>query len=558
MRRHAARPFQERSSRSLGGNSGDGADGSRTVRQSRRAASVRHAASALVDRRMGAVDAGISVDGRSIGTPLVSGAPVALGIVTLIVAGTIGFALRSVRHVKMDPAQYIVGGRSFGTIFLWVLLAGEVYTTFTFLGIAGLSYSQGAPSFYVMAYGTCAYIMAYFITPRIWRVGKERNLLTGPDFFESRYRSRALGIGVALLMFVMIVPYVAIQLSGLQILLRIAGYGAYDATASVCIAFLVLALFVYSAGLRGTAWASVIKDILVLAAVVFAGVAIPARFFGSPSAMIGHILQARPELLVLPPGAAYHGTVWFVSTVLLSAVGFFMGPQSFNAVYSARSEDTLRRNAMLLPFYQCLLSLMIFAGLSSALIAPGLRGPAVDQSFLLVVARHYPSWVLGLVASAGVLAALVPASGLLLAGASVITKNVAADGFGVATSDAAQTKLTRILVLLVALLALGVWLVGGKTVVEMLLVYYNGISQFAPGAVATFVSTRVNAWAVGAGIATGLIVAVPLAILNLTPWGINAGFVGLLANVAVLVGVSLLAPNGLPVVKAAASTPPVS
>jgi SSS family solute:Na+ symporter len=489
---------------------------------------------------LGVADAGIPLDGRAPGAPLVSPPLVALGIVAVIVFGTIGFALLGVRHVKMDPQQYIVGGRSFGTLFLWVLQAGEIYTTFTFLGIAGLAYSQGAPAFYVMAYGTVAYIIAYFVTPAVWRVGKECNLLTGPDFFETRYNSRALGIGAALLQFAMIVPYVAIQLSGLQILLRIAGYGAYDATLSVIVAFLVLALFVFSAGLRGTAWASVVKDVLVLGAVLFAGIAIPIRFFGSPAAMFDRAFAVHPQLLALPYGAAYHGTIWFASTVLLSAVGFYMGPQSFNAVYSARSGDALRRNAVLLPFYQCFLSLMIFAGYSAALLTPGLKGTAVDQSFMLVVQHYYPSWILGLVAGAGALAALVPASALLLGGASVITKNVASDAFGIATSDAERTRLTRILVIVTALLALGVWLVAQKTVVELLLLYYNGISQFAPGVVATFVWRRATALGVGAGILTGLLVAVPLAATNVTPLGMNAGFVGLLANVIVLIAVSLL------------------
>jgi SSS family solute:Na+ symporter len=463
----------------------------------------------------------------------------ALAIVAVVVLGSIVLALLAVRRIKMNPQQYIVGGRSFGTVFLWVLLAGEIYTTFTFLGIAGLSYSQGAPAFYVMAYGACAYVIGYFLTPAVWRVGKERNLLTGADFFETRFNSRALGVAVALLQFIMIVPYVALQLSGLQILLRIAGYGAYDATTSVCIAFLILALFVFTAGLRGTAWASVVKDVLVLGAVIFAGVAIPIRFFGSPSAMLDHILASHPQMLVLPPGSAFHGTVWFASTVLLSAIGFYMGPQTFNAVYSARGEEPLRRNAMLLPLYQGFLTLMIFAGLSAALINPGLKGTAVDQSFMLVVQHYYPSWVLGLVASAGALAALIPASALLLAGASVITKNVAGDALGLATSDAARTMLTRILVLVVALLALGVWLTAQRTVVELLLLYYNGITQFAPGVLATFLWPRVTAWGVAAGIATGLAIAIPLAAVNSAPWGINPGFVALLANVIVMIAISL-------------------
>jgi SSS family solute:Na+ symporter len=99
----------------------------------------------------------------------------ALAIVAIVVLGSIVLALLAVRRIKMNPQQYIVGGRSFGTVFLWVLLAGEIYTTFTFLGIAGLSYSQGAPAYYVMAYGACAYVIGYFLTPAVWRDGKEHN-----------------------------------------------------------------------------------------------------------------------------------------------------------------------------------------------------------------------------------------------------------------------------------------------------------------------------------------------------------------------------------------------
>ncbi len=500
---------------------------------------------------MGTRHAGVRLDDWPAGAPLVIAPPTtALAIVAIVVLGTVVLALLAVRRVKMNPQEYIVGGRSFGTLFLWVLLAGEIYTTFTFLGIAGLSYSGGAPAFYVIAYGTCAYIIGYFVTPGIWRVGKEHGLLTWPDYFEVRYGSRALSIAIALLQFVMIVPYVALQLSGLQILLRIAGFGAYDATASVCIAFGVLALFVFSSGLRGTAWASIVKDVLVLGAVIFAGIAIPTRFFGSPSAMFDRLLTMHPQMLVLPAGSAFHGTAWYASTVLLSAIGFFMGPQSAAAIYSASSADTLRRNAMLLPFYQAFLSLMIFAGLSATMIAPGLKGTAVDQSFMLVVQRYYPPWVLGLVAAAGALAALVPASSLLLAGASVVTKNVVGDALRMATSDAARTMLTRVLVIIVALLALAVWLVAQKTVVELLLLYYNGITQFAPGAIGSLLTRRLTAWGVAAGIATGLAVALSLSALSIAPWGINAGFAGLAANLAVTIAVSMVTPRmratGLP------------
>ncbi len=469
-------------------------------------------------------------------------AVVALTIVGALILGTIGLALFGVRRVKMDPQQYIVGGRSFGTVFLWVLLAGEIYTSFTFLGMAGWAYGMGAPAYYIFAYGTCAYVIGYFLLPAIWRVGKERSLLTGPDFFADRYSSRALGVMTALIQLVIVVPYVTLQLSGLQLLLRLAGYGTFDATLAVCVAFILVALFVFSAGLRGTAWASIVKDTLVLGAVIFAGIAIPRQFFGSPARLIDQVLRVHPHMLTLVPGTAYHGTVWYVSTVLLTAIGFYMGPHSMSAIYSARSENTLRRNAMLLPLYQVVMLLVFLAGLSALLIVPGLRGPAVDQSFLLVVQRYYPPWVMGFVAAAGSLAALIPASALLLGAASIFSKNVLG-AFGIATSDGTRTAATRASVVVVAFAALGFWLVEQRTIVELLLIYYNGITQFMPAVVAAFLWPRVNVWGAAAGILAGLALVVVFAVSGISLWGVNPGFAALIANAFVMVTVSEITPR---------------
>jgi SSS family solute:Na+ symporter len=164
----------------------------------------------------------------------------------------------------------------------------------------------------------------------------------------------------------------------------------------------------------------------------------------------------------------------------------------------------------------------------------------VDQSFLLVVQRYYPAWIVGSVVAAGALAALIPATALLLGAASIFTKNVLGDALGIATGDAARTLATRLCVIVVALLALGLWLTAQKTIVEFLLIYYNGITQFAPGVIAAFIWRRVTAWGVGAGIAAGFAVAIPLTFLNLSPLGINPGFLALVANVAVLTAVSLI------------------
>ncbi len=462
----------------------------------------------------------------------------ALSIVAAIVCATIAFALIAIHRLPRDPTQYIVGGRSFGALFLWILLAGEIYTSFTFLGAAGWAYGKGAPAFYILAYGTTAYIISYFLLPPIWRLGKERGLLTSADFFVDRYGSRWLGGAVALVQFVLIVPYVTLQLTGMQILLTLAGYGKYNASIAVAVAFLVVALFVFTAGLRGTAWASVIKDALVLGAVIFAGVVLPIHFFGSPAKMFDRLLVAHPTWLTLQSAGPYP-PLWYITTVILSGVGFYMGPQSFGAVYSAKDGDTLRRNAIFLPLYQLVLMLMFFAGFSALLIVPGLHGPAADQSFMLVVQRFYAPWVLGLVAGAGALAALVPVSGQLLGAASVLAKNVLGDLCHVGESDVGRTTVTRVLVIVIAVLALVLWLYAKTTLVDLLLIYYNGITQMLPGVVFALIWPRVRAVPVAAGIAAGLITTILLRD-SISVHGLNVGFLALLVNLLVCVGLTLL------------------
>ena len=152
--------------------------------------------------------------------------------------------------------------------------------------------------------------------------------------------------------------------------------------------------------------------------------------------MVGHVLQLHPHWMTLPPPGPLNATYtvpWFVTTILLSGVGFFMGPANAPAIYSARSGETLRRNMIFMPLYQLVLLFVFFAGFTALAVVPGMKGPAADQSFMLLIQRYYSAPVLGIIASAGCLAALLPASTLLLGAASVFSKNVLGDALNIAT-----------------------------------------------------------------------------------------------------------------------------
>ncbi len=351
----------------------------------------------------------------------------------------------------------------------------------------------------------------------------------------------------------MLVPYVTLQLTGIQILVRIAGFGRINPLAAVAIAFFLIALFTFVAGLRGAAWAAVAKDGLVLIGVIFAGIVLPVHFFGSPAGALEAVQRDHPGWLTIAgPNAGANGITWVVTTTILTGCGFFMWPQSMAAIYSARSEDALRRNAIFLPFYQLMLLLVFFAGFTALEVVPGLKGPAADQSFMLIVQKDYPAWILGIVAAAGTLAGLVPAAGQLLAAASIVGKNVFAD-YGFAADEAAQTRITRILVLVVAVLAFGFWAIAKTTLVGLLLIGYNGVTQLFPGVVLGVTNRRPSALAVGAGIVAGSRARVFAATGTGQIDGVNTGLIALIVNIIVLAIAGVLTPARRPAVASEAA-----
>jgi solute:Na+ symporter, SSS family len=454
---------------------------------------------------------------------------VALLIILFVIVGTIGFGIFGVRRVKMSPAQFILGGRSFGVIFLWLLSAGEVYTSFTFLGAAGWAYSRGAPAFYIICYLTVSCITIFFYMPPIWRIARQHGLLTNADYFAHRYQSRALGFLTGLVGVVFMIPYLTLQLTGLQILLQIAGYGAIDSIRAAGVAFGLIICFVLISGLRGAAWASLIKDVLVLAGVIFAGIVLPIQFFGSPQAVINSVVQVHPHWMTLVGPTENYGTLWFASTVLLSGLGGFIWPHAFASQLAAKSTNTIRRNAMILPVYQIMLLLVFFAGFTALLVKPGLKGPDADQSFMLVVQEHYPAWVLGLVAGAGCLAALVPASAQILAAASLLSRNL------FPAREEQLTQRTRLWIIVLALLAFGLWVYNRTTLVGLLLIGYSGITQLFPGVVLSLRKRPPHAWSVASGIIVALILLSIFAFQGTSViYGAHVGAVALAVNVVCL------------------------
>jgi SSS family solute:Na+ symporter len=468
-----------------------------------------------------------------------SSSGIALSVISVIVllASALGF-YAGTRH-KMSLEQWTVGGRGFGTLLIWLLMAGEVFTTFSFLGASGWAYSRGGPALYILAYLSLGNIVSFFIVPTIWELGRAHGLQTQPDFFLMRYRSKYLAAFVAAVGVAFMIPYLQIQLTGLGIIMQVASFGGIGRTHAMLIAVALLAGFVFVSGIRAVAWVSIPKDILMVLAAVSIGIWVPHHYFGGIAPMFAVLARVKPSHMVMPGDTANLGHSWYISAVLLSSLGGSMWPHNFGASFTAKSADTLRRNAVLLPLYTLTLAFIFFTGFTAFLVVPGLRDG--DLSLLTVVSKTFPAGMLGLIGGAGALTAMVPAAIIVLTASTLFAKNLVRPIFAPAMADDHVARLARIMVAVISLISLYLAVYSSSTLVSLLLLGYAGVTQFFPGVVLGLFWKRVTMAGVFAGMIVGVACTAFLILSKRDPFcGLNAGFIALCSNFAVAVLVSML------------------
>lgn len=480
-------------------------------------------------------------------------AVIALATIAVIVAiaAAVGF-LAGLRR-RMDLEQFTVGSRGFGTLLVFLLMAGEVFTTFAFLGVSGWAYSRGGPTLYVLAYLTLAHVVSFFVLPQVWRLGRQHALQTQADFFAVRYGNRYLAGFVCVVGIVSTIPYLQLQITGVGLIVQAASFGGISQASAMTVAVVLLVGFVFAGGVRAVAWVSVIKDALMLIAACVIGFGIPLLHFGGFGPMFAAIAQAHPGHLTMPGATSNLGHSWFISTVLLTAFGFYMWPHAFASTFTARSAAILRRNAAIMPLYSLTMALMLCAGFAAVLMVPGLVNG--DLALLTVVRQTFPPWFLGLAGGAGALTAIVPAAIFILCSATLFAKNLVRPLIAPRMSDDQVAALARLMVLILGGISLALAVFSSSTLVSLLLTGYAGVTQFFPGVLLGVYWPRVTTRAVFAGMIAGVATALILMLSHHDPLlGVSAGFLALCLNFLIVAAVSLASPAGnLPSAAAAAS-----
>ncbi|MGW6915137.1 monocarboxylate uptake permease MctP [Kitasatospora sp. NPDC054939] len=434
------------------------------------------------------------------------------------------FALVSVmgflasRWRKADNALHLdewgLGGRSFGTWVTWFLLGGDLYTAYTFVAVPAAVYATGAAGFFAVPYTIIAYPLVFLFLARLWSVSRVHGYVTPADFVRGRYGSRPLSLVVALTGILATMPYIALQLVGIQAVLDVLGVGGGESThwfvkdLPLFLAFGVLAAYTYSSGLRAPALIAFVKDTLIYIVIIVAVIYIPLRLGG-----YGSIFDAVAEKFSAPKSAGSltvaDNKQWTYATLALgSAMALFMYPHSVTGVLASKSRNTVRRNMAIMPAYSLMLGLLALLGFMAvaAGVGKGVPGFNAQLSVPQLFENMFPDWFTGVAFAAIGIGALVPAAIMSIAAANLFTRNVYKEYLRPDATPADETRVAKIASLLVKVGALAFVLTMDKqAAINLQLLGGIWILQTFLSIVGGLFTRWFHHWALFAGWAVGMV-----------------------------------------------------
>ncbi|MFD1824862.1 MULTISPECIES: monocarboxylate uptake permease MctP [Mumia] len=450
---------------------------------------------------------------------------VALTILILLFAlvTVMGFyAARWRRPHSMESLdEWGLGGRKFGTWVTWFLLGGDLYTAYTFVAVPAAMFATGAVAgFFAVPYTIVLYPIIFVFMARLWSVSHRHGYVTPADFVRGRYSSRGLTLAIAITGFLATMPYIALQLVGIQAVLEVAGLGGGSnwvaKDAPLFIAFALLAAYTYSSGLRAPAVIAFVKDALIYLVIIVAIIYLPSKvggweaIFGAAEEKMAtpNPATGAPTGSFIPTGIDAH---WAYATLALgSALALFMYPHSITATLSSQSRNTIRRNASILPAYSFILGLLALLGWVA--IAAGTQPVGLDgePNAQLVIPQlfedMFPSWFAGVAWAAIAIGALVPAAIMSIAAANTFTRNVYKEFVRPDATPKQEAKVSKLASLVVKVFALAFVLTLDKqNAINFQLLGGIWILQTLPAIVFSLYTKWFHRWGLLLGWAVGMV-----------------------------------------------------
>src|ERR1700712_1249108 len=329
--------------------------------------------------------------------------------------------------------EWGLGGRKFGGWVTWFLVGGDLYTAYTFVAVPALVFGAGALGFYALPYTVVLYPIVFLPVLRLWSVSRAKGYVTPADFVRGRYGSPPPAPLHAITGIVATMPYIALQLVGLESVLRTMGINGHGIIGHLplFLAFVVLALYTFQSGLRAPALIAFVKDGLIYLVIIVAVIYLPSKLGGWSSIFD----QAQAKFAATPEATdgillGGNNQLQYATLALGSALALFLYPHSATGILASRGRNVIKKNMIALPAYSFLLGLLALLGYMA--IAAGTK-PVVNNATgkpdtnTIVPAlfnQQFSGWFAGIAFAAIGIGALVPAAIMSIAAANLWTRNI--------------------------------------------------------------------------------------------------------------------------------------
>jgi solute:Na+ symporter, SSS family len=414
--------------------------------------------------------------------------------------------------------EWGLGGRKFGSWVTWFLVGGDLYTAYTFVAVPALLFGAGATGFFALPYTILAYPLVFLPVLRMWSVSRARGYVTPADFVRGRYGSSLLALLVAITGIVATMPYIALQLVGLEAVLRSMGFNGsgFLGHLPLLIAFIILAVYTYQSGLRAPALIAFVKDILIYLVILVAVIYLPIKLggwgeiFGDAEAKLSSANPAtgKPfgDILLGPNNQLQYATL-----ALGSALALFLYPHSVTGVLASRGRDVLKRNMSALPAYSLLLGLLALLGFvaisagTKPLVNNATGRPDGNTVIPELFNGQFPAWFAGIAFAAIGIGALVPAAIMSIAAANLWTRNVYKEYIRRDASHAQEAKQAKVASLVVKFGAVVfIVFIDPQYAIDLQLIGGVIILQTLPAVAIALYTRWLHRWALVAGWVVGM------------------------------------------------------
>ncbi|WP_113718239.1 sodium:solute symporter family protein [Arthrobacter dokdonensis] len=459
---------------------------------------------------------------------------IAMFVVVLLLAVAIGLYSRV--GAGKSTADFLVGGRSFGSVVVFIMVVGEVYSIGTIIGFPGGVYAHGVGfAVWFMGYILLGYPIGYFLLPLLWKAGRQYDAMTLPDIFRGHFNSRPLELTSALVGVVFLIPWAQLQLTGLEVALNGLGLGLTPLV-TVLIGVGISLVFVLLSGIRAPAFVSFLKDFALIAVIlVVAGFVL--NKVPNVATIITHA-NVGTEHTTIPGGAPMLNTV---STLLFQTIGFYMFPFVIQAVLSGKSPVSIRRTQIVMPLYMLMYPFILLTSFFAISAVPGLTGAGTNLAFIEVARQLLPGWLVGVVAGGAALCAIVVLAASALVIGTLFSRNVLTN-----ISEVRQKSMTQVVIVVYLVISIVLTLVVPTIMGTLINTAYYGLTQLVVPVLLMIFPTRVRPGVMAAGLAVGALTSIGIYLSGATLGGLNIGVPALAANLLVVGIGRLVAPAAGP------------